>query len=948
MIQSNQKTSLLVPSQLPAFVREDPNYENFVLFLQAYYEWMEQNGGVTDGAKNILTYKDVDETSNTFINYFTNEFLPYFPTDILADKTKVIKIAKDLYQSKGTPASYQFLFRVLYGTDVDFFYTKDAVLKASAGTWYIARSLNLATTDTRFLNIANYRIFGETTKTIATIEATTFDGIKTEVFISNIERLFQSGEYVRVVDSNNQDVIIDGSNLRAKIVGQINQVTIDPNNRGLTYQVGDPIVFYGGLNSNTGHGATAVVGSTTSGALQRISVDNGGYGYTANPNTIISFSNLNSGSQSPVAVVGSLNPLNSANATYVPTDIIGVKRNITLGNTRYNFANNAAANANTSLANALTFLSFTTYPLSSVLVQIGGGGLTQAPTITPQSLFPAENSLTGNLGSLGILAPIQIVSGGLGYQANDTIVFTGGSGYGARANVTSVAANGMITGISYVYPVVDTPHHTPLGGLGYKLNYLPTVTVHSANTQANGASIYVPGILGAGAVLSSIVNRVGSISTINITDYGTDYIATPNVSLKVQDICVSNVSVSNLPVKGDIVYQGTNVANNSYLATVDSIQTLYAFANSNQTIYNIRVYNYNNIPNYNLPLYVQSPGSIGQNAYISAVLNLTNQYNTLNPSSRYNSSGVITYGDGTAKAAASFLNGLTISQGQYLDTSGQLSSYDVIQSDKYNNYTYEITLEKEIAKYRKTLLDLLHPTGMQVIGRYAMKANAHVNFTGAGLLEEGHTLGYYTGNPGSYANMTSNYTNQSNNIVTFGGLSGANLQTIIIPGDSLTLVTNYGFKIHSEVVSVLDGGANTVTLKDNVWLTYANVAYITANAGSSVINISSLTGSYNIVNNGNYSNTAAPLLDIVNVGDYVLVANNVEKVVIGVTANTITLGSNLANNATGLMSARRNMYASLDGNIQIDGFVGQTYQSNLTDEAGNSLITEDGNLIILG
>ena len=169
MIQSNQKTSLLVPSQLPAFIRDDPNYANFILFLQAYYEWMESSDaantlntsvstndeGVTYASKNLLSYKDVDETIDSFTNYFTNEFLPYFPTDILADKTKVLKIAKELYQSKGTPSSYQFLFRVLYGSEVDFFYTQDAVLKASAGTWYVAKSLNLATTDKRFLNIQN-------------------------------------------------------------------------------------------------------------------------------------------------------------------------------------------------------------------------------------------------------------------------------------------------------------------------------------------------------------------------------------------------------------------------------------------------------------------------------------------------------------------------------------------------------------------------------------------------------------------------------------------------------------------------------------------------------------------------------------------------------------------------------------------------------------------------
>ena len=110
MIESGQKTSLLVPSQLPEFIRDNPDYSNFVLFLQAYYEWLEETNNVTDRTKNLLNYKDIDETTTEFLNYFYNDFLSYFPTEILADKQKVIKIAKELYQSKGTPASFQFLF----------------------------------------------------------------------------------------------------------------------------------------------------------------------------------------------------------------------------------------------------------------------------------------------------------------------------------------------------------------------------------------------------------------------------------------------------------------------------------------------------------------------------------------------------------------------------------------------------------------------------------------------------------------------------------------------------------------------------------------------------------------------------------------------------------------------------------------------------------------------
>ena len=37
----SKKTSVQIAQQLPEFVRDDPNYQNFVLFLEAYYEWLE-------------------------------------------------------------------------------------------------------------------------------------------------------------------------------------------------------------------------------------------------------------------------------------------------------------------------------------------------------------------------------------------------------------------------------------------------------------------------------------------------------------------------------------------------------------------------------------------------------------------------------------------------------------------------------------------------------------------------------------------------------------------------------------------------------------------------------------------------------------------------------------------------------------------------------------------
>ena len=382
---------------------------------------------------------------------------------------------------------------------------------------------------------------------------------------------------------------------------------------------------------------------------------------------------------------------------------------------------------------------------------------------------------------------------------------------------------------------------------------------------------------------------------------------------------------------------------------------------------------------------------------------------------------------------------MVISQGQYLDTTGQPSSFDVLQSEIYNNFTYQITLEAEIAKYRDTLLNLVHPAGMKVIGRYAMKSNSSVDFAATSALETGQPLGYYTGDTGSFVTMTSTWENASNNIVLFNALVGANLQNFIFSNSNLLITLTNGFQIASDVdtivlatelvdpldtqkisLGILSAATNSppdstllketfsgrmlgdidnngsvtsadalqyikwasgvtvppdqvtyietvlnpklisdpvkysryyqadrVILKDNVWLTYANVASVTANSESNVINIVSLTNSYNIVNNGQYSNTQYPLKDIVFAGDKVLVANNTEKTVqsVNYVGGTITLTTNLANTVNSLMSVQRTVSTT---DVIIYGPVGLASTPELVTQNNETIITQDNDILLIG
>ncbi len=968
MIPNTQKTSLLVPYQLPQFVRENPEYSNFQVFLQAYYEWLElantANSAITEaastgqgvvfGSSNLLQYGDIDTTIDAFIDYYVNDFLPYFPKESLVSQQRAVKFAKQLYQSKGTPASYQFLFRILYNSDFEYYKTSDTILRASAGTWYVAKSLKLATSDLRFLQIKNLRVFGESSKSIATIENAILVGDKIEVFISNIQRLFESGENIRIVDNNNQDVLINGSPLTSKIVGQVSQIKLKNNdrgvplNRGTLYQVGDPVIVYGGLNPDIQKpiGAIAEVGTVTAGAITGVNTIKGGFGYSLFPNTKLTITNAPGAN----AIVYSVDPNanTQANVFMFPTDSIYGKLAVVLNANNYNFVNSAWSNANTSIGNTLNFISFSTFPISSVAIINGGGGISTVPQVTAHSTQKTDINGDAFLDKLGILAPIQILNAGRGYRANDIIRITGGNGYGAHANIT-VNSAGSITGVRYVYQSnTARPQSYPLGGMGYNNQFLPSVTVISSNTQAANASLLVPGILGAGASFSVATQKIGSVTTINLTNNGEDYVSSPNVSLSVQDILVSNADILLLPTAGDFIYQGNSPVNTSYAALVDSVRLLNGDINTFNSLYNIRVFNYNSQPNPRLPLVIKDKNI---NLTMANTAAAENRYYIGSPD--YNGFGIKNYGDGAALAEAAFLNGLVFSQGQYLDTSGQPSSFDVLESDIYNDFTYQITVEREIEKYRNVVLNLLHPAGTKLRGRYALRSNTNVKIESQNALYKALNLRDYTGDTTSAARIVANFTNRTNNIVQLSNTAGANIATFIFtdvpgtPNSVFVMTTTNGPNVRSEVVGV-DYANNKITLKDSVILTYSNVAYVTANANTNIINIRAITSSYNVINNGVYSNTAYPLKDIVFAGDTIKISTNTYTVSsVNYQTGILYVSANVTSNiANSFVSVSRTIQAS-GKSVRIIGPIGLEYVPELITEDGLTITTENGSILIL-
>lgn len=120
------KVSSIVASQLPEFIRDE--YQTFVDFLKAYYEFLETT------QKDPVTLRDLDTTLDAFITYFKSELAQKLPYSTVDERFLITRI-KDLYLAKGSEASFKLLFRILFNKDITLQYPSTQMLRASDGKW---------------------------------------------------------------------------------------------------------------------------------------------------------------------------------------------------------------------------------------------------------------------------------------------------------------------------------------------------------------------------------------------------------------------------------------------------------------------------------------------------------------------------------------------------------------------------------------------------------------------------------------------------------------------------------------------------------------------------------------------------------------------------------------------------------------------------------------------
>ena len=261
MANTEYSVSSLVNRQLPDFVRAD--HPMFKRFLELYYEWMEDEtkGNTVWHIMNSGSYRDINETPDPFIRLFKQEILPYFPENSELGIINILKGAREFYIKKGSEESVKWLFRVLYGQDVEIYYPKKQILIASDGKWKLPQAFQLTLSDeNQSVNVnllEKHKATGNVSGATCIIESAnktidkSFGEEILEMYVSNVFRDFTNGEYLEIpyTDENGVEKVFS-----ERILGALSGIRVDSSiatdpqqkRRGLSYNVGDPVVIFSG------------------------------------------------------------------------------------------------------------------------------------------------------------------------------------------------------------------------------------------------------------------------------------------------------------------------------------------------------------------------------------------------------------------------------------------------------------------------------------------------------------------------------------------------------------------------------------------------------------------------------------------------------------------------------------------------------------------------------
>lgn len=689
--------SPFVESQFPQFYQEEG--PNFILFVKAYYEWMEEQGNPIAEGRNIFDYRDIDNTLESFLEHFQKKYLYGIPFNVIINKRYLLKHILDVYRSKSSIQCYKLLFRLIYNQDVDLYLPGRDILKASDGIWKEPKYLEV--NDTGILqNYVGKQIFGLTSNTSAVVESyikqPINENIISTLYISNLEP--RGGEFIQgeklIIDNNKNASDIE---VAPTVLGSLD--SIDIINGGQGFNVGDIIkIVHRDLSNNSviSYGIDGELRVTEvsrgQGAIN-FSIYNGGFGYTSNSLIFVY--------KSPADTTGnganfSLGSLSFTQNIQYNTDLIADYANLTLNTSTFGFPANSSANISSVISDTLTFqnnIFGTIYSLTNIKT---GNGYTQSVNTFVRSTLlsnPLVGNVSYNTGSNTVT----------GTSTTFTSYFSNNDVIALRANNSNSSTEEYLVIKSVDSDTSITLYGPPVNNSTASAVYKIAPVILPANFGLNDPVMYSPdasingkneNIVGLPSVGNNIVSKAIAINS------GKGYVDGEIVKLYLY-------SGLNTPT---VVLGGNNYSNGDTLifsggGTTSSAQgfvTTNTSGGITSTSLTYQGSGYTSLPIIN----VKSKNGTG--AYLTTTLTEFNTFSEI-----------------TAKVVK---KGIGRNKGNWITTRGHLNSDKYIQDSYfYQDFSYQIKAAVMLNKYRDILYNTFHTSGSELFGTYYEIINENSN-----------------------------------------------------------------------------------------------------------------------------------------------------------------------------------------------------------------------------
>ena len=728
-------------------------------------------------SRTLLKSRDINSTTTSMMEHFTKEFLVNIPLNLSADKSLLIKHISDIYRSKGTSTSYNFLFKSLYDIQNLTFYTpKLDLLKPSSGKWQQDQSIRIITSDS-ISSFESHSITGKqsgATGIVNRVEqfaAGVFD--ITELFLTTIVGTFIVGE---TITSNEVDGI-SGSGVSQ---GLVSEIII--SQAGSDYKLDDKLSFSGG----GGVEAKAKVTGIGSGALTNFTVFDGGDGYVEDKElTVNNFATLGSG------FTGKIKDVIDTFTFTKNEDVIGNFSSVIFNDAVYELSGDLTANSGNRLIDALGFSKLDAGHISTIETTGTGSGYEAIPRITitePTTEDFAEASVQilnlnadpDELATTNAISdffdPGEKVTSNSGNKIGTffgTVATTDTYEDPTRVrmktikyldqNVTEkipVAQRNdlLVNNSTYLSTTKPSIYHVKFvtGGTGSvnTIKYRRGIDSREDFNSTDNTSVcdWYDGVGGAGVTVTGgyqtlefgITSLTSVSTTATATTYGkhgledgqivaivgatqTEYNGSVTITVaSTTSFSYTFAGSATTPATGTITYN-ENISTKFTLPFGHTTDDEYAFSTidfvSEEVITGA---NSGASATVNTGVAFSSGGALGNNASVGvgakdAGSGSIKSIEIQDPGVGFTSAPVITLpGLGAENAILTAKIGALRSEtGLYLDENGQLSSSKkLIDSNYFQDYSYSLIANRQLNDYQEIVFKLLHPIGTKLFGEF--------------------------------------------------------------------------------------------------------------------------------------------------------------------------------------------------------------------------------------